>query len=333
MKKKNYKLLAFIGGWLFLALFLWKVDWHLVLKNLYLIGWKFGFVVLITGLAYGMASTAWLLCFSELPKQLNPSKLFIYRQIGETLTTINPANIIVGETAKMYLLKKDGVDYQAGLVSILLSRTLIMLSMIALFSLLPFFFFNADFWPTNSIGNFLLLGVFVLLLFGFFYSMISQKLLLYKWILAFQTRWNFNFLERLLPKIKEVNELLSQFYQQQKGKLILAFFLSLFHWLMGAVEFYVLLLLLNIKITFWGAILIEVGVACIKSLGAFIPAQIGVEEYGNKVMLGALDLSGGGLWVTVSILRRSRQLIWLMIGGLFFFLVYKRAEDNALKST
>lgn len=324
MTKKKYKLLAFLTGWLFLGVFLWNVDFNLVIENLYQIGWKFSFVLLITGIAYGMASTAWLLCFSKLPKQLNGSKLFVYRQIGETLTTINPANIIVGESAKMYLLKKEGIAYQEGFMSILLSRTLIMLSMIALFLILPIFFFFTQFSFQITTSQYFLLGLFILILFGFFYSMVNPKLVLHQFFQTLNTKWNFVFLKKITPKIKETNLLLAQFYQHQKGKLLLAFLLSLVHWIMGAVEFYVLLLLLDIKITLLGAILMEVGVSCIKSLGAFIPGQIGIEEYGNKVMLGALDLSGGGLWVTISILRRTRQIIWLLIGGLFFLLIYKK---------
>jgi len=93
---------------------------------------------------------------------------------------------------------------------------------------------------------------------------------------------------------------------------------------MGAVEIYVLLYFLNIKITLLGAILVEVGITCIKSMGAFIPGQIGVEEYGNKLMLGLIGISTGSVWVTISILRRTRQVIWLMIGGVFFLLVYRK---------
>jgi len=136
--KKTYKQFALLAAIACLFLFLRNIDIGEVQHQLTQIGWQFGLVFIITGIAYAMASTAWLLCFKEVPAQLSASKLFVYRQIGETLTTINPANIVVGESAKVYLLKQDGVDYDTGVVSILLSRVLIFLSMIALFLLLPF---------------------------------------------------------------------------------------------------------------------------------------------------------------------------------------------------
>lgn len=301
-----------------------QIDLQIVLSNLYQVGWQFGWVFLITGTAYAMASTAWLLCFQQVPAQLSASKLFVYRQIGETLTTINPANIIVGESAKVYLLKKEGVAYEEGVVSILLSRVLIFLSMIALFLLLPFVVYKLG-WANEfswiGIGGFVVLSFVII---GIFYAMVHPNLLLFQFIQTVYQRWNLRFLEKLLPNIQSVNQLLSEFYKSHKAKLLIAFALSLFHWLMGAIEIYVLLYLLDIKITILEAILVEVGVTCIKSMGSFIPGQVGIEEYGNKVMLGILGIQAGSVWLTISILRRTRQVIWLLVGGLFFLFVYRK---------
>ena len=322
--KKTYKQLALLAAISCLFLFLQTIDVGEVKNQLVQIGWQFSLVFLITGIAYAMASTAWLLCFKEIPAQLSASKLFVYRQIGETLTTINPANIVVGQSAKVYLLKQDGVTYEEGIVSILLSRILIFLSMIALFLLLPFALYKMG-W----VGNITWMGIgglflFISLMVVVFYAMIHPTLLLHQWTLGLSQKWNLPFLKKLLPKIQSVNQLLCDFYQTHQLKLFLAFVLSVFHWLMGALEIYVLLYFLDIKITVLAAILVEVGITCIKSMGAFIPGQVGVEEYGNKLMLGLVGVSSGSIWVTISILRRTRQVIWLLIGGLFFLLVYRK---------
>ena len=321
---KKYKLLAVVGAILLLGIFIAQINLQQVQANLQQVGWQFGSVLLITGIAYAMASTAWLLCFKVVPPQLTASKLFIYRQIGETLTTINPANIIVGESAKIYLLNQEGVAYQEGLVSILLSRVLIFLSMIALFVLLPVAFYQTGLLASLSITPILLVVLLIAIVIGLFYSMVHPNLLLWQFVTNLNNKFPSSFLSKMLPKIEEINRLLYTFYQQHQLKLLLAFLLSLLHWLMGAVEIFILLHLLNIPIPLMGAILIEVGVTCIKSMGAFIPGQIGVEEYGNKIMLGLVDISGGGIWLTISILRRTRQVFWLLIGGVFFLLVYRK---------
>ncbi|MEM1121272.1 MAG: flippase-like domain-containing protein [Bacteroidota bacterium] len=327
-KQQTYKLVAFLFGWGLLVIFLWQVDFSLVAKNLAEVGPAFAWIFVITGAAYMMAAAAWYLSFKELPKQLSITKLFVYRQIGETLTTVNPANIIVGETAKLYLLKQDGVDGKEGLASILLSRILVMLSMVALFLLIPFGLLQTGIGSTSILLP--VMGLTVLIS-SFFYFLVSPKLWLCKAISFIYKRLKFSFIEKLVPKIKELNILLATYYQQQKGRLLLAFLLSLLHWIMGAIEIYFLLFLLDMKCTLFAAILIEVGVTCIKSLGAFIPGQIGVEEYGNKLMLELLNIGNAGLWVTISVLRRTRQAVWLVIGGLLFLVVYRKFKQEQPK--
>lgn len=318
MNKANFKIAILLLAILFLVFFISQIDLQEVLLQLQLIGWKFSILLLITGSAYAMAAGAWLLCFEPIPPQLSVPKLFVYRLIGESLTTINPTSIVAGESAKVYLLNKEGIPYEQGIISILLSRILIFLSMISLFLVLPFSLYQLGF-----IGHFSLpwgIGLAGMTVgFGsLFYSMVHPNLLLYKGMQSINRLIHSSFLEKRLAKILAINQGLFDYYRHQKLHLYLAFFLSLLHWIMGAVEIYTIFFLLNLKISLLSALLIEVGVTFIKSMGAFVPGQIGVEEYGNKLMLGFLDMSNGNIWLTLSILRRSRQLIWLGIGGLFF---------------
>ncbi len=330
MNKTNLKITALLFSILFLGFFISQINLQEVLLQLQQIGWKFGILLLITGSAYVMASAAWLLCFETIPPQLSVPKLFVYRLIGESLTTINPTNIIAGESAKVYLLNKAGVAYEQGIISILLSRILIFLSMISLFLVLPFALYRLGFIEHLSWSWGIGLMSMTLGFIGLFYSMIHPKLLLYKGMESINNRLSFFFLEKRLPKILSINQGLCDYYRHQKLQLYLAFFLSLLHWIMGAVEIYAIFFLLDIKLSLLSALLIEVGVTFIKSIGGFIPGQIGVEEYGNKLMLGFLGMSNGNVWLTLSILRRSRQLIWLGIGGLFFLGLNLKKHEHTI---
>lgn len=330
MNKKNLKITALLFSIGFLGFFVSQIDLQEVLLQLQQIGWKFGILLLITGSAYAMASAAWLLCFETIPQQLSVPKLFVYRLIGESLTTVNPTNIIAGESAKIYLLNKAGVPYEQGVISILLSRILIFLSMISLFLVLPFSLNQLGFMEQFSLSwGIGLLGM-ALGFIALFYSMVHPKRLLYSSLRSINDRMSFSFLEKILPNILRINQGLCDYYRQQKLHLFLAFFLSLLHWIMGAVEIYAIFFLLDIKISLLSALLMEVGITFIKSIGAFVPGQIGVEEYGNKIMLGFLDMSNGNLWLTLSILRRSRQLIWLGMGGLFFIGLNLRKYEHPI---
>ncbi len=69
----------------------------------------------------------------------------------------------------------------------------------------------------------------------------------------------------------------------------------------------------------------EAGVISAKNLFAFIPGQLGIEEYTNHLMLQTIGLKTAGLWLIVSIIRRIRQLFWIGIGGLAF-LYFKKTN-------
>ena len=104
--------------------------------------------------------------------------------------------------------------------------------------------------------------------------------------------------------------------------MLLSFLASCLHWIVGSLEFYFILLFLGVKTTVAKALLVDMGVIVFKSAGAFIPGQIGIEEYGNKVMLGIIGIAGGTIWITVSILRRARQLAWILLSLLVYFIQF-----------
>jgi hypothetical protein len=81
---------------------------------------------------------------------------------------------------------------------------------------------------------------------------------------------------------------------------------------------------LDINVNIIQAILVDMGVVFFKAAGAFVPGQIGFEEYGNKVMLAAIGVVGAEIWITASILRRTRQLFWIFFGLLVYLFMFKK---------
>lgn len=321
--KSKYKIASLVFGCILLSLFVGQVEFTLVGQHLSRVGWRFGWTIVVTGVAYALAAYAWLLCFTKTPVHLSFSKLFVMRQVGETLAVINPTSIVAGEASKIYMLRNEGVEYKEGVVSILLSRSLIFISMFALLLLGAFLLFQTFDFFISPAAQMLFLSIMIFGFVGLLLGLVSSKLYLYR--LVNYTIQPFTFLKKKswLPKLKEVNEELHQFYLHHKVKLLLAFLFTLIHWVLGGVEFYVLLNLLEIKVSFFDVILLEIGVAVVKALGAFIPGQVGIEEYGNKLMLDIIGVSDGGVWLAISVLRRARQVVWLGIGGVLFLFIYK----------
>jgi hypothetical protein len=79
------------------------------------------------------------------------------------------------------------------------------------------------------------------------------------------------------------------------------------------------------EVSFIDAVSVEMGVIIFKSLGTIIPGQLGVEEYGNKVLLDVIGINSNEIWLIVSLVRRSRQLFWLAMAGVFLIIITKKS--------
>lgn len=113
----------------------------------------------------------------------------------------------------------------------------------------------------------------------------------------------------------------SSFVKHRKKQIALAFLCSILHWMFGASELFVILKYLEIDPLFLNALTVDMGVVIVKSIGGFVPAQIGVEEFGNKYMLTFIGVTGPGIWISVSILRRAKQLFWIILSALFYICI------------
>jgi glycosyltransferase 2 family protein len=296
--------------------------------QLKLINVKFVFLIGVTFVAYLMVTIAWKLSFYLFPGHLSTGMLFIIRQIGESLAQINPTNVIAGEALKAMLLKKKQIPYKDSIVSLAISRFLVLFSALTLIMIGVYLFFDRF----RFIGGAVSLVVTIILLFTLLvlllYRLGSGKgILSMPAQLLIMLKRRFPESERIansIAKMKEVDRELIEFYKTKKANFILAFVLSFCSWLMGAMEFFVILYLLGLEASFLSCVAIEVGVMVFKALGAFVPGQIGIEEYASKMMLDFVNVPGAGVWITVSILRRARQLFWICAGFVAFLLIIRK---------
>ncbi len=309
-----------------LTIYLSKVDFDAVMYQLTAVGWSLGCILIATLTAYMFATKAWQISINDAStRSLGLGKLFVIRQIGEALTIVNPTNIVAGELSKIYMLEKEGVSKHDGGVSIMVSRGLIILSyMLILVCSITYYAWQIV--GADYISWIALLLVLTLLLFGFiFYALTSGDLVFYKLgssiisTLSLEKKLN-----KTLRGLKDLNASMHLFYKNRRAAFGMVFLLSLIHWLSGTLEFYFILNALDFHISFIEALMIEMGVMVFKSLGGFVPGQIGVEEYGNKVMLGMIGITEFDVWIAVSLLRRARQLFWIGVGLIFLFCCYNR---------
>lgn len=107
-----------------------------------------------------------------------------------------------------------------------------------------------------------------------------------------------------------------------------AYVYSLLHWMMGACEIFLILYLLGVNPDLVSCITVDSGVVLAKSICGFVPGQIGVEELANRWMLVITGMGVGGVWLTLSMIRRGRQLFWIAMSTIFYFITNHKSKKD-----
>lgn len=308
------------------------MDLNLVLKSYAQIGYNYFWIILISFTAYFSATYAWK--FFLTSESYSNWRLFKIRHIGEVLSSINPTSVIAGDGVKYYLLKDDIHDSAKLASSIMLSRLVLIISFLCLsfFSLMTCVI-NADRYELVLMTFPALLGLGLVL--RFLYLLLSNDQRVSKWYNGLSKgKLKRFYKEKWSVQLDSLNKATSRFYRNHKLKFLGAFAFSIFHWILGAGEFMLVLHLLDIEISFTQALFLECGVVIFKNLLAFIPGQLGVEELGNKFMLDLIAIPDPTVWLSLSIIKRTRQLFWILIGVVFYFLTFKFSRhENIIYNT
>jgi len=287
------------------------------------VGYHFGYILLTTFLAYWSATVGWRYCFEDEIRTPGSGALFVIRHIGEMVSLVNPASVVGGEATKIYLLKNRGIDAASSMTSVLLSRLLMAITQVLLFLVTTalVIFNNREFFANLPSLQLSVMPVLIAML-AVIVCLILWRNRLYLFqkmqIPTLRTHLNARFdLEKVFTDFR-------QFFKTNQKGMFLASLFFLIHWIIGSLEIYLILYFLGIKAGFAEVIFVDMGIVIFKSAGAFVPGQIGVEELGNKVMLGLIGIPDDSVWITVSVLRRARQLFWICFGGIIYLLFFKQ---------
>ena len=262
------------------------------------IGYRFYLLLFITYIAYLLGTLSWQYTFGESLKKVPLNRLFLIRHVGETAAWFNPTSVIGGDALKGVLLAKYEIDKKLVVSSLLLSRMIMIISQMTLLAITVCYLLLQH--PEGSMSrlSFIKLGTISL-------SSIRTD---------------------ASRKLKEVYSDLKIMLHTHQRLLLISFGFAILHWLVGSLEFFFILKFLGLKISLFQALLVDLGVLVFKAAGAFIPGQLGVEEYGNKIMLMVIGIPGAEIWVSASILRRARQLVWAGFGILVYFIMFNKQK-------
>lgn len=270
------------------------------------------------GLVFCTDTLGWQLSFNKIPLTINWFKrLFIIRLIGEAVSRITPFASMGGQPLKVSLLKKHyGINYQESSVSLVVATTLDLLGLVLFLNVGFYFLLTTEYLTVSykilsGLGLFFLsLGIilFFLIQRGQFFSRFLEKL----------TRTQYGKkLEKFLGLIKEVDQDFSRFYTQSHFRFYFAILLGIINWFIGIGEVYYLVHFLGFPISFKSAFMIEAMGQLARNATFFIPSSLGTQD--GAFLLVCQSVTGSSIvGVTVSVMRRFREIVWIILGMLFW---------------
>ncbi len=311
------KILYVLIGLALLAAVFAQVDVADVWARAILIGWAgLALVLAIYAAGFVIDSFTWQMAMAGVPLDARWLwRAFKVRMVGETFNNVMPAAGMGGEPVKAMLLNKHyGVGYREGTASIILGRTINMVAQ------MPFLAVGlAVMWLSDLPGQFKASAMVGLLGFVgataiFFYA---QRWRVVSLTGSWLGRWTL--LERIndvLHHIRDMDERLIHFYTRNRARFAGAIALAFANWVAGVVEIYVMMIFLGHPVSFGEAWMIEAAVQLVRSAAFFIPAAVGAQE-GAFLLVCGVVAGQPGLGVAVALVRRGRELAWLLLGAGF----------------
>jgi glycosyltransferase 2 family protein len=270
--------------------------------------------LLFTLIANLMATFAWIyLDDSEQLKKLPLWELYIIRQAGESLGQLNPTGVLGGDYLK-YKLLKQRVDPSTMKNSLYLFR---MYSIVSFFWIVALSFATYVIFYEDNIGlPHILLLVFLVSIIIFLFKILKKLPSLVLALLNFSNKY-FGLKPIIVEKFGVFTGQIAALKFSRKH--MLPNILLVLHWIIGSLEVYGIMKLLNLNVPPLQSVIMEYGIMAFKTVGQVIPAQLGIEEVGNSYMLLLFGSFTSAVWLGFSIMRRIRQLFWIFLSLLYLW--------------
>ena len=295
--------------------------WHIGPGHIYEAVARFGpgalFVMLIPSVVmYVLEAYGWKIVLGPAAERISFGKILSIRTAGEVVNMTTPTAYIGGEPLKAYLLQRHHIPMVEGLASVVIAKTIMTIAQV-LFILIGI---ALAFWTLGTAGSSLQMtaaGLFsaALLSCGIAAFVLVQRRGLFTWLLETFRRLGFRstFLETRAEKLRSLDRTILGFYAHHQSAFYASTGLYLLGWLAEAVEVFVIISFLGGPTSLLSAIAIGALSVLIKGGTFFIPGSIGAQDGGNLLLLKAFgysDLTG----MTFALLRRFRELVWILIG-------------------
>jgi|SRR5256712_8465758 len=280
------------------------------------LGWRSFLVCLPFALIMAVDTLGWRFAFAY--DRVPFLRLVGARMAGEALNVMTAVMPVGGDAIKVWFLRPY-VPYRESVASVIVAKTTITLSQ-ALFLLI-----GVTFALALAVDSRLVTAMLWLLLVeligagGFLLVQVAGLMSRGARVLA-----RFGKLQALAAA-ENLDQTLQSFYRRQWRRFALSVGFHLLGWLMGVLETWLFLRVLQIPASLATAMVIEALGSAVRFATFFMPGSLGALEGANTAAFAALGF-GAQAGLAFSVLRRLRQVVWIGLGGLVLVLARGRAR-------
>jgi len=319
------RLLFLAAGLVVLGGLIWHIGLLQVWDTVERVG--FGAFCVILGpllVVYLLDAYGWSLTLGPWAGRVGFVRLFMVRMAGEAINVTTPTAMLGGEPVKAYLLTRHGVPMVEGLASVVTAKTIMVIAQV-LFMLSGL---GVTFWLVGG-GEYNVLVALVtlgLLGFGVFLFLVLQRYGIGRGLLtvADACRIRSRRLETWRPQLLKLDHTIRTFYLERRRMFLLSLGVHFVAWLTELFEVYAILYFLGAEVGWLTSFSIAAIAVLIKGGVSFVPGGLGAQEGGYLFLLMALGY-GEVTGITFALIRRIRELLWILIGLVFLAVLRDKA--------
>ena len=311
------------------AFFIKEAGTDEILHTLGELGWAKGALAMLPYLlVYACDTMGWRFAFSSASAHhLGYLAQVRLRMAGEAVNNLIPSAYVGGEPVKIYLAKKRGVPTINAAQSVVVAKTTMTIAQVfaialgalaATRSLDPGSWAHKGMLVTTGIAAGVAAMLFWLQSRGMFTTLLK---------VARTLRLKIAALDKAEPHLAELDDEIVSFYRNDKMRFFWSTIFHLCGWIVGMVEVFVISHLLGMPLDWSQALAVEAFTGVAKGVGIFAPGSLGVQESGIALLFRVMGLPDA-LGISYAIVRRAREVLFVLIGGAF--LLSEEASIRAL---
>ena len=338
-KKSWSGYVGLLAGLALIAYLFSKVDLAGSLKRISLIGPSSVLILLPYFALHLLETAAWRRLIPKENGAVPFFSLFKIQLVTETISMTLPAGVAVGEPMRPWLCRRFlGIPLPDGIASVAVRKLLLsmtegfyaLIGAIAGFGMLQAV--SAQVIDFDGLGVIMIVaGVAITLVFMLLLLVMTNgnaALSLHRFLMKIPFQKVRQWLLKQEAGFAEADQKLQRVKAGGIRSLLPVMVIYIASWMMLALESYLILHLLGLKVTFLQVLAFDTALTILRAIFFFIPSGLGIQDLGYLAFFQALGLPDhlayGGAFV---MLRRFKEVIWYAAGYAVMFMEGIHLQD------